>query len=1121
MAVERRIVTILFADLVDFTPLSERLDAEDVAAIQDAYFAVARETIGRYGGSLEKFIGDAVMAAFGLGHARDDDAERAIRAALALVNGVASLGARLGLDAAELRVRVGVNTGEAVVTAGAPAEGAGTQSGRVTGDIVNVAARLQAAAPPGSVIVGEATALAVAAAVDLEEAQPVVLKGKAAPVPAAVVRGIRPEPSRALAMGGMVAPTIGRDAELARLVAALDGAAGSSRRVLLVAPPGVGKTRLVGELVGAASDVPWWRTRCRQEAGTPFALVRDVLAAGIEAEGLAAAGPMAEAVRRLVEGVGASTARATVVASAVDDLLRDPDGPAGSPTEAATAAPGGSRPDRDGLFAAWAEALRALARPAGVRWLVEDLHWATPDEIAFVERVAGDPPGGGVAVVATARPSIVDRVDGGWQRIDLEPLPGADAEGLVRALVGDALPDALVARVAARSDGNPLFIEELLRTWVSVGTLRRDGPDAPWRLATPADDVPLPTTIQAIYASQLDDLPAAARTTARRASVAGRRFPAGALDGLEVGDRDASLGELARRAIIAGPAAEAPLGDMYTYRHALVRDAAYATLARAERADLHLRLARWLEAAAGSRADSVARAIGDHYADALANAPAIAPLVGGPAGLPREDVAALAASWLERAGVEALRLAAHEAAREALTRALDLTPASDTVATARRHELVGDSLIGTGSLDEASAAYQRAVDATRAALADGAADAAAHALRRALARAGRSLGLVRWEQARFADMLTLARDLLAEFPADDPDARLPLELVEVQGRMGLTNDASLADEAAAIRVRAAALGDELLELDALRLEVSTRGEAGLTTPDDWRDLAARLEAVGRMRDAVGMLINVASTSSDDRVFEDLARRIDALADAHHLTESRGWIAHVRALRAFDRGAWDEASEQARDAIAIATAHGYHRIVVRTWFVLRPIATARGDAAALVAAADWFAARDREAAFPDSPYGRMMRLAFDLDAAAAGGPQRSLPEYAWIDGAFGLPYDGGDWLAAIERVVVALLEAGRVDDAEQAVRRLASSVDASDRLAAASRVLLDAWLRERRDDPDVIAVARDGVRVAREAGAPWWELRLLEIVARAGAATEDEATRAAALAARLGIGRDAS
>jgi class 3 adenylate cyclase len=208
-AVERRIVSVLFADLVGFTALSERLDAEDVAAVQDAYFAAVRETVDRHGGLLEKFVGDAAMAVFGAPRVHDDDAERAVRAGLALVAAVERVGASLGLDAGVLRLRVGVNSGEAIYGE------ATADRGAVTGDTVNVAARLQTAADPGSVVVGELTALAVAEIVELEPIEPLTLKGKAEPVRAFRAAGVHPERSRDRALGALRAAMVGREGGLA------------------------------------------------------------------------------------------------------------------------------------------------------------------------------------------------------------------------------------------------------------------------------------------------------------------------------------------------------------------------------------------------------------------------------------------------------------------------------------------------------------------------------------------------------------------------------------------------------------------------------------------------------------------------------------------------------------------------------------------------------------------------------------------------------------------------------------------------------------------------------------------------------------------------------------------
>jgi class 3 adenylate cyclase len=320
--VERRIVTVLFADLVGFTSLSERLDPEDVATIQDAYFGSVRETVGRYGGQLEKFIGDAAMAVFGVPRARDDDAERAARAGLALVAAVGQLGARLGVDAGALRLRVGLNTGEVVHGTDGP------DAGRVTGDTVNTAARLQAAADPSSVFVGEQTALAIAEAFELDAVPPLALKGKAEPVAARRIVAARAHRSRELAMGALRAPTVGREPELALLRDRIAAVAqqGAAERWLVVAPPGVGKTRLVDEVAatvaaGADRRTLVGRLRVRPETTDlfdplrPFA--RDLLAAaGLDRPGR-------DELTRALESRGLRGPRAAVVADELLALARD------------------------------------------------------------------------------------------------------------------------------------------------------------------------------------------------------------------------------------------------------------------------------------------------------------------------------------------------------------------------------------------------------------------------------------------------------------------------------------------------------------------------------------------------------------------------------------------------------------------------------------------------------------------------------------------------------------------------------------------------------------------------------------------------------------------------------
>ena len=711
---------------------------------------------------------------------------------------------------------------------------------------------------------------------------------------------------------------------------------------------------------------------------------------------------------------------------------------------------------------------------------------------------------------------MTGRVDADWDRLDLAPLAAGDARGLIEALVGDALPPDLVDRILDRSDGNPLFIEELLRTWVSVGTLERSVSGGPWRLAAPATDIPLPTTIQAIYASQLDDLSGEARTTARRAAVAGRRFPVDVLPELGATAPDLAVAELTRRAVVNGPQADDLLGDTYGYRHALVRDAGYASLARAERADLHLRLARWLEGAAGGEADLIAAAIGGHYADGLANASALTSTVG--AGLDRVGVAALAASWLERAGETAIATAAYDAARESLGRAVDLTPGDDLLARGRRLTRLGQSFSGSGSLDQAIDADERAVACFEAALADGTmGDPGRAEAQLALATAARALGMARYEQTRFGDAADIAARALA-LVGDDDRAKLPLELLAIEAELALTNDAgSLSTRMADVRRRADATGDPDLALEANHTDVRVRTESGEATADEFLDLAARFEARHRWREATSAMVNAVKMVGSDEIFEVNADRADALADAHGLTESSVWIAMLRALRGLQSGDWARATEHALAGIEIGEANGYHRAVVRSWFVLGPIAAARGDRPTLERAASWFAARDGQNTFPDSPYGRLMHEGIAIDLASVGLRDRPRPAIERFDAAFALPYDSSDWLAAIERVIGAMLDAGLIDDARAAVELVPAAVAGRDPLAAVSDALTRAWVAEASGDGDAaIALARAGLEADAAATAPWWTYRLLRVLDRGGAATSAEVERAREVAERLGL-----
>ncbi|MCV0402604.1 MAG: AAA family ATPase [Chloroflexi bacterium] len=1031
--VERRIVSVLFADLVGFTTLSERLDAEDMATIQDAYFAAVRETIARHGGVLEKFIGDAAMAVFGIPRTRDDDGERAVRAGLALIGAVEQLGARLGLDAGVLALRVGINTGEVVHAA------AGPDAGRVTGDTVNTAARLQTAAPPNAVLVGELTALAVGEAIDLSDPEPLTLKGKAEPVGAAQVRGIRSTPSRDAALGALRAPLLGRDDELAQLARVSEG------RVTIVAPPGVGKSRLVSELATRAETEGRTVLRCRvrPQAATPYEPVAQLL---VEA-----------GARDPVElPAGPDPARADQVRREVARLL--------DPTLESSASSGDLGADRDRRFSAWIEALGALTAGRALTIVAEDVHWATGDLLAFMDRLAVD----GRIVVATARPSILEMFPA-WVEavavIELSTLATGHATELVSALVGDALPEKVIEMVARQSDGNPLFIEELLRSWIGAGILVKEG-DA-WRLTVEPAAVVLPTTVQAIYAAQLDDLPLDARTVARRASVAGRRFADRALGPLELEDRRPGLDVLRRRAFIAGPQPDPVSGDVYVFRHALLRDAGYASLARAERARLHVALARWLEEAAGDRSTGVAQLVAEHYADAASSVSALADGGDSRASLERS-----AADWFERAAEGALEMAAPDTTIRLLTRSVELTEGATDLA--RRRLRRGTVLADSAELDAAVEDLAASREALEEMLPDEP---------ELFAEAAYRLGHAYMQQIRFDEASAVTRqalDLLG--PARSPGVARLMALhawsVAVTGR----DDGAVAEAREARRI-GETFSDAALGVDLLELWAAVADEQGVAGPDTWRDLEERAGSIGRWRTAV----NAARVRAHLLAGEDpeaALRVLDVagdLAQAHALTEGAGWVDLARAETLLVVNDGDLALAAADRAIALGERYAYHRLAFRSWMVAFPILADRGDPSWLERHERWWATAREHFPPSPSPYGRV------LMAASAAWVARMRGEVPPADPELPAkvpPMSNPHFLLAREVIAAGFIEHGNL--ARAAAIGVPEPEPDWTPLMLASRFLVDAWIAAAAGDrARSAASAAAAVTHAERIGAGWW------------------------------------
>ena len=625
----RKTLTVLFADLVGFTSLGERLDQESLRRVMDRFYEEMRGAVHAHGGTVAKFIGDAVMAVWGTPVVREDDALRAVRAAEEMRAALAALnvdleqrwGVRVGM-------RTGVNTGEVVVDPTKPAD-------LLVGDTLNVAARLEQAAADGDVLVGPETYRLVRAEATLEPVEPLQLKGKTRRLTAyRLVDGRRPERRRE---DRLRAPLVGRDAEIDRLRAAFDAAVvtGQTRLVTVIGSPGVGKSRLARELTARLKDdARILRGHCEPVTeGATFLPVAEVLR---EAGGLSAV-PQDEP--RVREAFGA--------------LLGD-GGPV-APEE---------------TFWAVRRFLEALSRERPVVVVLDDIHWGEPTFLDLLEHLAAWGRDGPVLLVALARPELRDTRPALTEgAVALEPLARDESRALVDGLLGAAdLPDALAERLLETADGNPLFLGEMLRMLVDDGVLRHDGDT--WTVAE-AEQVSVPPTIHALLAARLERLPPAERTVAQRAAVIGPQFSRAAVAELAGEPLAAAIDEhldaLRRKELIA--TAPGPGGEpAYRFGHALIRDAAYRPLLKEARADLHERFARWLEAH-GAEQDEI---IGFHLERAYGYLRELGPLDDSAVDLGRR-----AGERLREAGRRALDREDLPAATNLLGRALDVLPHDD------------------------------------------------------------------------------------------------------------------------------------------------------------------------------------------------------------------------------------------------------------------------------------------------------------------------------------------------------------------------------------------------------------------------------------------------------------
>ncbi|HST17942.1 MAG TPA: adenylate/guanylate cyclase domain-containing protein [Gaiellaceae bacterium] len=658
---ERKVVTVLFADLVGFTSRAEALDPEDVGAMLEAYHSRLKHELERHGGTVEKFIGDAVMALFGAPTAHEDDPERAVRAALQIRDAIAELNDEdPGRD---LHVRVGITTGEALVTLDARPD---SGQGMAAGDVVNTAARLQAQAPEDGVLVDESTRRAVEPVFDLRPCEPVVAKGKADPIPVFEVVDARASFGIDVEQDART-PLVGRERErdvleqaLARVRTEL-----APQLVTLIGVPGIGKTRLVWELFRIVDDDPdlitWRQGRC-----LPYG------------DGIAfwALGEMVKAEAGLLETDEAEVANAKLeaaVAAAVPEEDRAWVTAHLRPLVGLAGESGSSAAD---AFGAWRLFFEALAEQRPVVLVFEDLHWADDGLLDFVDYLVDWAVGVPLLVVCSARPELLERRPtwGGGKlnavTLALSPLGPEDAARLVATLLEQPLlPAALQHALLDRAEGNPLYAEQYVRMLVDRGFLVRG--TTGWELAG-SGELPLPETLQGIIAARLDGLPGAEKQLLQDAAVVGKVFWLGAVDGKEPDRRglEALLHALERKGFVRRER-RSSVGDEteYAFGHALVRDVAYGQIPRIDRARKHRAVAEWIEQLSVERSEGQAELAAHHWLQALELTRA--------AGQDDAGLEARARAALVVAGERAYRLGAIDPAAELYGRALSLTPAGD------------------------------------------------------------------------------------------------------------------------------------------------------------------------------------------------------------------------------------------------------------------------------------------------------------------------------------------------------------------------------------------------------------------------------------------------------------
>jgi class 3 adenylate cyclase/tetratricopeptide (TPR) repeat protein len=891
---ERKVITVLFADLVGFTSRAERLDPEDVQAVLRPYHERLRYELERWGGTVEKFIGDAVMALFGAPVTREDDPERAVRAALAIRDWVAEEG--------ELQVRIAINTGEALVNLGARPE---LGEGMAAGDVINTASRLQSAAPVNGILVGETTHRTTSARIEYREHEAVEAKGKEAPIPVWEAVEARARFGVDLAPETQT-PLIGREREVEQLVDSLERVRRerTSELVTLIGVPGIGKSRLLGELfdhVEHSDELAYWR----QGRSLPYG----------EGVSFWALAEMVKAQAGILETDTDQDAEAKLERAVAEFV--DEDGSWVLAHLRPLVGVGAAAPaSQEEAFAAWRRFFEALADQHPLLLVFEDLQWADDGLLDFIEELADwvrDVP---MLILCSGRVELLERRPtwGGGKpnvaNISLRPLSEQETARLIAALIGKPVLDAETqSALLERADGNPLYAEQFVRMLAE-----RDDAQA----------LSLPDSVQGIIAARLDSLAPEEKALLQDAAVVGKVFWLGA-----VGATEQQLHVLRQKEFVQRARRSSVEGEIeYGFKHVLVRDVAYGQIPRADRAQKHLRAAEWIEAL--GRHEDHAEMLAHHYVNALELARATKQDV--------ESVAERARVALREAGDRAFALSALPQAERYYAAALELRRDPDVLLRYGRVRYSQDGG-GADELEEARAALTAAGDPESAAeaslmLADIAWFRGSHdGMLAQLEKAKALVGGRPPSRAQVAVLANVARyDMLG--------ARLPSAVENGEQAIALAEQLGLDD----LRAHS---------LNSIGMAKGAMGDAaGAAALEQSAELATRINAVADVLRASNNLAAFHYLHGDFPRCEAIAS--ETIEQAHRYGQHR--IARFlesgpRVGNLFALGRWDEALELA-DEITTAVEEGSGSYGAGTSYAVRAaIRLARDQAEAAVADAD--------------------------------------------------------------------------------------------------------------------------------------------------------------------------